>query len=257
VNAANRKLSQAEQRIATLEQLVSSMQTMPAAPAVAHTTSKLVGESDVTEYGSEMIDFARRVTREEMAPIAQALHDVNRRLEQLQGLAPTVQRVAANQQVSAEQAFAASLSKAVPDWGTINDDPRFHAWLLSPDDMTGITRQTYLADAEQVLDLNRVVSIFRAWKQEAGVPQTPAAGGASAPNPNVSKLERQVAPGRASAATAPPSQKAEKTYTREEISKFYADKLKGVYRNKAADADAIERDIFKAQSDGRIVQRAA
>ena len=256
VNAANRKLSQAEQRIATLEQLVSSMQSMPTAHA-PQPSAPLVGEADVTEYGKEMIDFARRVTREEVAPIAQALHDLNRRLEQLQGLAPTVQRVAANQQVSAEQAFAAGLSKAVPDWGTINDDSRFHAWLLTPDAMTGITRQTYLADAEQTLDLNRVVSIFQAWKREAGVTQVPSAQDPAPRATNVSKLEKQLAPGRASAATTPPSQKAEKTYTPADISKFYADKLHGVYKGKEAEATTIERDIFLAQREGRIVQRAA
>jgi len=256
VNAANRKLSQAEQRIATLEQLVSSMQAMPAVHA-PQPSAPLVGEADVTEYGKDMIDFARRVTREEVAPIAQALHDLNRRLEQLQGLAPTVQRVAANQQMSAEQSFAAGLSRAVPDWGVINDDPRFHAWLLTPDDMTGITRQTYLADAEQTLDLNRVVSIFQAWKREAGVPTAPAASAAATQTNNVSKLEKQLAPGRASAATTPPSQKAEKTYTPADISKFYADKLHGVYKGREAEAAAIERDIFKAQSEGRIAPRAA
>ena len=56
VNAANRKLSQAEQRIATLEQLVSSMQALPAVHA-PQPSAPLVGEADVTEYGRDMIDF--------------------------------------------------------------------------------------------------------------------------------------------------------------------------------------------------------
>jgi hypothetical protein len=203
-----------------------------------------------------MVDFARRVTREEMAPIAQALHDLNRRMEQLQGMAPVVQRVVANQQVSAEQSFADKLTRAIPDWTRINDDPRFHDWLLTPDDMTGLQRQTYLADAEQALDLQRVVSIFQAWKREAGVPNAPAAPAVAAVS-NASKLEKQVAPGRASASSPAPTQKAEKQYTPADIAKFYADKLRGVYKDRAAEATAIERDIFLAQREGRVVQRAA
>lgn len=256
VNAVNRKLQEAEARTANLEQLVASLQTASAAPRAQPTQSRLVTDTDVTEYGSEMVDFARRVTREEMAPIAQALHDMNRRLEQLQGMAPTVQRVVANQQATAEQSFADKLTRAVPDWARINDDPRFHDWLLTPDGMTGLQRQTYLADAEQSLDLNRVVSIFNAWKRESGAQTAPAAVTPAAAS-SASKLERQVAPGRASAATAAPTQKAEKQYTPEDITAFYKDKMQGKYKGREAEAIAIERDIFKAPGEGRVVRRAA
>jgi len=256
VNAVNRKLQEAEARTANLEHLVASLQNASSAPPAQHTQSRLVTDTDVTEYGSEMVDFARRVTREEMAPIAQALHDMNRRLEQLQGMAPTVQRVVANQQATAEQSFADKLTRAVPDWTRINDDSRFHDWLLTPDDMTGLQRQTYLADAEQALDLNRVVSIFQAWKREAGVQTAPAAAAPAAAS-NASRLERQVAPGRASAASAAPTQKAEKQYTPEDITAFYKDKMQGKYRGREAEALAIERDIFKAPGEGRVVRRVA
>jgi hypothetical protein len=256
VNAVNRKLQESEARTANLEQLVASLQNASVAPQAQHTQSRLVTDTDVTEYGSEMVDFARRVTREEIAPIVQALHDLNRRIEQLQGMAPTVQRVVANQQATAEQSFADKLTRAVPDWTRINDDPRFHDWLLTPDDMTGLQRQTYLADAEQALDLQRVVSIFQAWKRESGVQTAPVAAAPAVPS-NASKLEKQVAPGRASASTAAPSQKAEKQYTPADIAAFYRDKLRGVYKDRAAEATAIERDIFLAQREGRVVQRAA
>jgi len=254
VNAVNRKLSEAEQRVATLEQLVSTLQAAPA-PRQQAQPAQLLNENDVKEYGSEMIDFARRVTREEVAPLAQAVHDLNRRLEQLQGIAPVVQRVAANQQVTAEQSFTTALTRAVPDWGQVNGDPRFHDWLLTPDAMTGITRQTYLADAEQTLDLNRVVSIFQAWKRDAGVTETPQP--VAKQTTATSNLEKMVAPGRASAASAAPTQKAEKTYTPQDISRFYAEKLHGKYRGREAEAQAIERDIFDAQRSGRIAQNAA
>jgi hypothetical protein len=41
-------------------------------------------------------------------------------------------------------------------------------------------------------------------------------------------------------------------YTTAWIAKFMADKRSGKYRGREADADAIERDIFQAQHEGRI-----
>lgn len=254
-NSTKQQLHESAQRIANLEQLVMSMQTAtPRQQVQEPQTATYVTDSDKTEYGAEMVDFARRVAKEEMVPVLRAIRELQGQLQSLQQLAPTVQRVAVSQQATAEEVFFDKLSATVPDWAVINDDPRFHQWLLTPDAMTGLQRQTYLADAQRNLDLARVVSIFQTWKREAGVPNTPPAQDAAPVKSSAaSALEKQVAPGRASAGSAPPAQKQEKTYTRADISKFYADKLQGMYKTRQAEADALERDIFKAQRQGRIV----
>jgi hypothetical protein len=241
-----------DQRISNLEQLVATMQAAPPAREIkAPEATKLVTDKDESEYGSDMVDFARRVTREEMTPVMQALAQMQQQLQQLNGLAPAVQQVATKQQATSEEQFFGRLSQHVPDWAAVNDDTRFHAWLLDMDSMTGITRQTYLMDAQRNLDLQRVVSIFNAWKREAGVPsanseQQPAR------NQSASQLEKQVAPGRANAATVAPQAKAEKVYARADITKFFEDKRNGKYKGREAEANATERDIFKAQGEGRI-----
>lgn len=244
-------------RISALEQMIASMQSAPA-PVQQQpqqvVQSKLITEKDESEYGSDMVDFARRVTREEMSPVMGALAAMQRQLEQLSSLAPTVQQVATQQYASTEEQFFTKLGQAVPDWAQVNDNPQFHDWLLSADSMTGITRQTYLADAQRSFDLGRVVSIFNAWKREAGVQPVAAA----APRPSVdSRLEKQVAPGRANAATAAPQQKAEKTWTRADIAKFYDDKRTGKFRGREAEMAAMEKDIFQAQKQGRVDFAAA
>lgn len=253
-NSTKQQLQESSQRIANLEQLVMSMQTAtPRTQVPEPQAAKYVTESDTTEYGTDMVDFARRVAKEEMVPVLRAIRELQGQIESLQTLAPQVQRVAVKQQATAEELFFEKLSDAVSDWPTINDDPRFHQWLLTPDAMTGLQRQTYLADAQRNLDLARVVSIFQAWKREAGVSNTPQAAAPAATKPSAaSALEKQIAPGRASAGSAPPAQKQEKTYTRADISQFYADKMQGKYKNRQAEADAMERDIFKAQREGRI-----
>jgi len=241
-----------QNRIANLEQLVATMQAAPPEREIKPPeVAKLVTDKDESEYGSDMVDFARRVTREEMTPVMQALAQMQQQLQQLNGLAPAVQQVATKQQATAEEQFFGRLSQHVPDWASVNDNPRFHAWLLDMDTMTGITRQTYLMDAQKNLDLQRVVSIFNAWKREAGVP---SANSEQQPtrNQSVSQLEKQVAPGRANAATVAPQAKADKVYARADITKFFEDKRNGKYKGREAEATATERDIFKAQGEGRI-----
>lgn len=254
-NSTKHQLSAAEQRIANLEQLVTSFQAPPRQQA--QSAQRLVTDKDSEAFGEDMVDFARRVTREEMSQYNQTLAQLQQQLANLQGLAPVVQQVANKQHVSSQQAFVEHLSRAVPDWASVNDNPGFHEWLLSPDSMTGITRQTYLADAESALDLQRVVSIFQAWKRENAVHVAPQAPQPQARSANVTKLELQVAPGRASAASTAPTSTQGKTYSRADISKFYADKLKGAYKGREAEASAMERDIFMAQREGRVVLSAA
>lgn len=259
-NATKRDLDTAAQRIANLEQLVSSMQTAKVDSSIP-TPARHVTDKDQSEYGADMIEFARRVTREEVAPLAQAVRGLLDQIKQLQGVVPVVQRVEATQAQTAEESFYNKLDARVSDWRVVNNDVRFHDWLLATDPVTGIVRQVALEDAHARLDVDRVVNIFAAGKQAIGV-ATPAAPTAADPAAaqrasNVSKLERQVAPGRASAGSVPPAPKAAKTWTRAEISKFYADRQRGVYKGREAESAALEQDIFKAQAEGRIVANAA
>lgn len=240
------------ERMRNMEQLIATMQTAPSPqPPVEAPQAKLITPKDEDDFGTDMVDFARRVTREEMTPVMQALAQMQRQLEQLGSLAPTVHQVANNQAATAEEKFFANLEEAVPDWAQVNDNPQFHEWLLTPDEMTGITRQTYLADARNSLDLRRVVSVFNTWKRETGV--APSAAPQQRPQTsNVSRLEKQIAPGRTNAATSAPSPKAEKVWTGADIAKFYDDRRNGKFKGREAEANAMERDIFLAQRDGRI-----
>jgi hypothetical protein len=64
-------------------------------------------------------------------------------------------------------------------------------------------------------------------------------------------LEKQVAPGRGK--TAAPVNTNSATYSTEDIRRFFNDVKSGKYRGKEQERDRIERDIFAAQREGRIV----
>ena len=138
---------------------------------------------------------------------------------------PQVQAVAQKQAVSAEQMFWADLTKNVSNWREINDNKEFHSWLLEVDPLTGISRQTYLEDAQRMMDAGRVANFFRAWLEDTGqanVAQTKSRATSS-------ELEKQVTPGRTKSAGNPQSSKA-KVYTPQDIQKFFNDVRQGKYK---------------------------
>jgi|GEM_PF-789291 len=257
-NALLRHSEATTNRLSGLEQLVAQMQTAPAPREASATpaSSKFLTDKDETEYGQDMVDFTKRAAREEVAPLAQAVRALVDRFDQLSTVVPVVNSVAQRQGATEREQFLQRLTARVPDLAELNDDPDVHTWLLQIDPFTGISRQTYLQDAEKNLDFGRVVSIFEGARMALGKANPAASGSASAPLAPASsaaqRLERQVAPGRASAATPAPRERTGKQWTRTDIQSFYADRMKGKYKGKEAEATKLEQDIFTAQREGRI-----
>jgi len=253
-NATVRQKSELEQRVQQMEQLLATLsQSQSSAPEQTAKEAELVRyvtEQESSEYG-ESIDVMRKVSREELVPVAQRLAQIEGLLQQMQAtVVPQVQAVSRRQQVSAEQQFWSDLTSYVPNWREINDDVGFQFWLLETDPLTGGNRQTYLEEAQRSLDVNRVSAFFRTWLESTG--RAPVAQ--SSPNPAI-ELERQVAPGR-SRGVGSSSAKQPKTYSPDDIKKFFDEVRSGKYKGREQDRSRIERDIFTAQREGRIVINA-
>ena len=242
LNAKNREVSA---RVSQLEQLLSTMQqsTKPEEPV---STDPLITDADMKEYG-DSIDVMRRAAREEVNAANGRIAQLEKTIQQRQGFVPQVQQVQAQQQASSEQAFWSGLSNEVPNWQDINDNADFQSWLLSIDPLTGISRQTYLEDAQKNLDTRRVASFFAAWEKEFGTPETARENRS---NSN-SQLEKQVAPGRGR--SGKPASQESKNYSPADIQKFFEDVRKGKFKGREEERGRMERDIFSAQREGRIV----
>lgn len=251
LHAQNRELNS---RVQQMEQLLASLsaQSDQASNNSQTQVAALVTETDVQEYG-ESLDVMRRVTREELYPVAQKIAQLENIIRSLQtNVVPQVQAVAQRQAVTAEQQFWSDLSNTVTNWRDINDEPAFQSWLLEVDPLTGISRQTYLEDAQRTLDVRRVASFFQTWNEltgKANVAQDTRRSAAA------SELEKQVAPGR-SKNTGAPSPNNAKQYSPDDIKAFFNDVRQGKYKGREAERDRIERDIFSAQREGRIIVNA-
>lgn len=245
-----------QSRLAQLEQLLSSIQNaQPAAPAAQQPTSqRLVTDDDVAEYG-DSIDMMRKVTREEvgslLGKIAQLEQTVQTLTQNVSGnVIPQVQRVAQQQAASVEERFWSTLAQRVPNWQQINNDQDFQSWLLDIDPLTGTSRQTHLEIAQRDLDVNRVVAFFNTFTAASGK-FTPQAN--AQPTRSVSELEKQIAPGRSRGSSGTPANQTSKSYTPDDIKKFFNDVRAGKYKGREAERDRLERDIFAAQREGRIM----
>jgi len=97
------------------------------------------------------------------------------------------------------------------------------------------------------LDAGRVAQFFASWTQANGTTQ--AQPNRSASN---SELAKQVAPGKGRSIGIPQGSE-KKTYTPQDITDFFKDVRDGKFKGKEEERDKIERDIFAAQQEGRIV----
>lgn len=239
-------------RLQSMEQLLATMSAQQSNRANQVADAPLITDRDQEEYG-ESLDVMRRVTREELIPVAQKIVQLEKFIQQLQAnVVPQVQNLAHRQAVSSEQQFWAQLTDFVPDWRGINDNPDFQSWLLQVDPLTGVTRQTILEDAQKSLDVFRVGNFFKSWLEltgQANVAQT------NRRQATASELEKQVAPGR-SRNTGTPTGTSAKNYSPDDIKTFFNDVRSGKYKGREAERDRIERDIFAAQREGRILVNA-
>jgi len=250
-NADTARLSTQNQelsgRLQQMEELISTMQATPAPTPEPEQPKSLLTEDEVEEYG-ESIDIMRKVSQEITGGYQQQIDSLNATIQQLQGqVVPRVEQIANQQTQSIEQNFWSALSDAVPNWREINDSSEFQTWLLEIDPLTNMTRQTYLDGAQRDMDANRVANFFTSWVQANGT--EPAQPSRSASN---SELAKQVAPGKGRT-SATPHGNTKRTYTPDDLTTFYRDVREGKFKGNEEERDKIERDIFAAQQEGRIV----
>tara|TARA_R100001460_G_scaffold83849_2_gene124795 strand:- start:844 stop:1887 length:1044 start_codon:yes stop_codon:yes gene_type:complete len=242
LNAQNRELNS---RVSQLETLLGDLNKQET-PVQETPVEKLITEDDVKEYG-DSIDVMRRAAKEEVAGQLGRVAQLEKELAALKGVVPQVQQVQQQQKTSSEKQFWDDLNREVPNWNEVNSDPDFQSWLLEVDPLTGISRQTYLEDAQRKQDAGRVVNFFNTFAKVSGKDTSAREKSAT----QSAELEKQVAPGRGRAGQ-PVSNNA-KTYSPKDIEKFFKDVRTGKYKGREDERSRMERDIFAAQREGRIV----
>lgn len=249
-NASQRTIAAMQEQLQQLGDELLRTQAMvrapaPSQPAPVH--NKLITDDDVQNYGTELIDLTKRAAQEAVAPHLDALKAENETLKQ---------QLTQN----ATKAALDELSIAVPNWKQINRSAEFKSWLRLPDVYSGQVRNTLLSDAYRAADAPRLISFFKGFLAEGAatgqivqpaVPTPPPA----APREPAIQLNTIAAPGRARPApglNAPAAPADKPTFTRAQISDFYAHVRAGHYAGRETEKAATEQQIFAAQAEGRI-----
>jgi hypothetical protein len=162
-------------------------------------------------------------------------------------------------QSTGKRELFAAMDQHVPEWRHINRDARFIGWLRLQNIYTGQPRKVTLDNAVKDADASRAIAVFKDFLAEAAATgqMVPAAQTQqqAQPAPHVAALalDTLAAPGRARPASGDTQMPADKpTYTRAQITEFYANSRKGLYAGREAEYRAIEADLQRAQVEGRI-----
>lgn len=216
--------------------------TQPTGPTPAELrASSLLTPEERAEYGDDFLNVVSKVAREQNADL---LAEVERLKGQLGQTANVIKGDARTRMFS-------SMDEQLPNWRELNTNPEFISWLRLPDAYSGAKRQELLNAALEQNNAPRVLAFFKGFlADEATVAPAATAQPAVTPKGKV-PLEQFAAPGRAKSAAA--GAPAEKPFiTRAQITAFYADVSAGKYRGREQEKDRMEREIFSAQSEGRI-----
>lgn len=241
------QLVEMTKRVGQLELLIGTQNdTTPRPPA--QPASSLT-DQEREEYG-ESIEIMRKVSQEAAQPYLDKIARLEATIAAIQPaqaqLKQTVDDVASSVTQTRADKFWTDLTAKAPNWRTVNDDPRFHEWLLQVDPLTGISRQTYLDEAQNRLDADRVSNFFTQWSGNTTNVQT-----SQNKDRRTKELEDQVAPGPGKTKIAGQVE-GKKVYTTQDVRDFYADVRNGKYRGKESEKASKEADIFLAQSEGRL-----
>lgn len=227
---------------AQIQHLMAAMEKKQEEPQQTTQKKQLITDEDREAFGNDLIDLADRVAQERIGNLTEQRDELLARINQIEAKLGTVdQRVA----VSAEERFFSGLAARVPDWETINVDPRLLQWLQEPDPVYGIPRKAALDNAFQNMDYERTAVIFNTFKQVAGLNEKPRQE-----QPKQQTLQSQVAP--TTSRTAPPvtGQETKRIWTQPEIASFYAEARRGYLTNE--EVAKTEREIELAVSEGRV-----
>lgn len=243
-------LQKKEDENADLRKLLAGLAERPAQPdpvhdqgVVATSTGPAYTAEDVREFGQPLIDFVERVATAAARSVRAELSDSFSK--QVGTLQQSVNHVAEESNAERGARFTRRLGHLVPTWEQINVDPLFvNDWLQQTERLSGRSRLQLLRDAYQALDADRAAQFFLDYQEE----MNPAP--AEAPPSHVPKPTSLVTPGRSRATAAPKQSGSGKVWTRADIAKLYDDKMKR--KITAEEFAKQERDLFKAQSEGRV-----
>jgi len=222
---------------ATVESLRKATETKPAEPTKPAAPEKLVTDEDVAAFGQDLIEVQRKVAREVAAEFRKDIDDLRAENATLrEQLTKTGTQVV-------EATFEQRLHRLVPDFDTVNTDPKWVEWLNEVDPLLRGPRKMVAQDAFNRGDAEAVADYVKLFKQATAPVE---------PTPKVAEeLERQIQPSRSASSAQTPSPKG-KVYSTGDIDKMFQKVAQLGNQGKVDEARKLEAEIDAAYMEGRV-----
>jgi hypothetical protein len=248
--AMEQQMSELGRELVRTQQMLTEQGRQPSHSHVSSQNDhkKLITEDDVANYGTELIDLARRAAMETVGPEIENLRAENARL---------TSKVAS----TSKRELFATLDAKMPTWRQVNTNPQFVNWLRLRNIYTGQIRQEMLNNAVNGAQAPVVLQMFRDFLTEAQatgqMPQNQPieqhAVQQQAPHNPAVDLATLAAPGRARPAQGDTNVPADKpSYSHAQIAANYSEKRRGLWANRLGEWDKLEADMIAAGREGRV-----
>lgn len=180
------QLKESAQANESLRKQVESLAVQQTEQTVAQTVSS----EDEEAFGADLIAVMKKVARQEAA----ALEKIQK--AEVQRVNNKIESVEKTQAATAGDKFMEDVAKAVPDWETVNADPKWLDWLDEYSPETGAPRQIALDAASNMLDSVRTAALFKAYKLTQAEKSPEIVTEITAAQKAQEELKRQVAPAK-------------------------------------------------------------
>ena len=227
-----------------LQQQLEQIKTTPQ-PAPAPETP-LVTSQDEETFGADLIDLQRRVTTEGIAkavePLLKRVAELENTIKNMADLPKKVDYVVEQQVQSAEDRYWNAVKTAIPDWDSVDVDPRWIEFLDGKPPFSVKTYRELALEAIQAGLVPPVVELVSAWKEQAGITK------ASQNQKNAQQeLRSQVAPTKSNASATPA---AKKVWSGAEYERAFDPRLSSELS--AEEIDQLQAEAELAYQEGRI-----
>lgn len=244
-----RLYAQLKERDTLLQQMGDRLTALETPKTPEHKSDPLLTDKDNEDFGADLVDMARRASREEIKSEMKVLMKaIDERFASLTAHLGQVQEKVVE---SESDKFWGSVRALVPDWLTVDKDPSWVEFLDTRIPGTRKTRRQEAAEAISVGDAAPIKELVDLWRgdQPAAKQDAKAAAEAAAVAKAGKKqeLQSQVAPST-TRSSAPVTGK--KVWTAAEYK--YVFSLKAMQSVPEADLLAQQADATLALSEGRV-----
>ena len=197
---------------------------------------KLVTDEDREEFGTDLLDVQRRVAQEVVEEYSKRLEEQNKSIDEIKS---NVDKTGTDLE---EMVFRQQLNKAIPDFDSINQDPKWIEWLDTVDPILQGSRREPAERAYKDRDINFISNYVNIYKQSLK----------PTPDDKSSEIEKQVDPGNI---VSPDVRKNEKkrTLTVQQYDKLWRS-VEALNKSKQYErAEKLEKELTAAFREGRII----